>query len=121
MKPIWLEALIDLPPVLDIALKMTAFLALAWAAHFALRRRNPRWRVLLWRAVALGLMALPLLALGLPRIRVPVVPPAEEPPPAMPVTRVAVSYGGYGGPFAAAPTVLPAAEWDYREPPMPFA
>ena len=94
--------------------KATVLLALAWAADLALRRANPRCRVLLWRGTALGLAALPLLMLALPALRVEV---AAQPPPAataavpthaaplvLDASRAAVS-------FERARPWLPAAVW----------
>ena len=64
----WVSPLIDAPFWTLITLRITALLALAWLAHFALARANPRWRVLLWRTVAVGLLALPLLNFGVPSV-----------------------------------------------------
>jgi beta-lactamase regulating signal transducer with metallopeptidase domain len=80
MNPQWVNWIIESPLIIGVLLKMTAFLILAWIAHFALRRANPRWRVLLWRGVAVGLIAIPVLAATLPPWKVPVVP--SRPPPA---------------------------------------
>src|SRR5438067_325898 len=80
----WLAALIALPPVLNILVKLTLILALGWMLHFALLRANPRWRVLLWRAVALGVIAVPLIALALPIIRISLPRPAPVLSPAVP-------------------------------------
>lgn len=68
--------LIDLPFVPAILVKATVLLALAWLVHFALRGRNPRWRVVLWRAVFAGLIALPVAEWALPAIEIAL----NEPP-----------------------------------------
>src|SRR5688572_19082709 len=66
----WLSMLAALPPAADVVLKMTAILALGWIMHFALLRRNPRWRVVLWRGIATGVVAAPLIALVLPIVKI---------------------------------------------------
>ncbi len=125
MNPKWLSWIIELPMMADVLLKMTVLLALAWAVHFALRRANPRWRVLLWRGVSVGLMAIPFLVAALPSWKVPVAPsqappavrvlsPREMAEPSHPPTVAAptfaapthepVGYGEREQPTAAAPT-----------------
>lgn len=79
-----LNALIDLPPVVGLFLKVTLILALGWALHFLLARANPRWRVLLWRAVAVGVLLVPLIASMMPAFELAMpqpAPPAEQPAP----------------------------------------
>ena len=119
----WIRALVDLPEVLVILLKVSGLLALGWIAHFALLRRNPRWRVGLWRGVAVGLAVLPVFGLALPELRLGILP-VEEPeitPVLVPIQRgtprvafAAMSVGegtGWAGvpaPVAAEPTVRTA-------------
>ena len=55
-----LDYLIGLPPMASVLIKITLILLLAWGLHFATRRSNPRWRVLLWRGV---MIAIPLVFL----------------------------------------------------------
>ncbi|WP_231963241.1 M56 family metallopeptidase [Symmachiella macrocystis] len=43
--------------------KLTVLLGAVWVIHFALVRRNPRWRVLLWRGLMLGMILLPVVEL----------------------------------------------------------
>ena len=83
MTRIPLQLLIDLPPVADALLKATLILALGWALHFALARRNPRWRLLLWRAVAVSVLLTPFLALLMPALKLS-VPRPESPAFVMP-------------------------------------
>jgi len=79
MNPQWLNWIIESPLIVRVLLKMTAFLMLAWVAHFALRRANPRWRVLLWRGVAVGLTLIPILVAALPSWKVAVRPTQATP------------------------------------------
>ncbi len=88
----WIQTLVNLPPVVDAMLKMTVLLAAAWILHFAIRRGNPRWRVLLWRGAAVGLVMLPLLSVLLPEVSVPVIPREEEPLPLLPRQEILVGY-----------------------------
>jgi len=74
MNPQWLNWMIQSPLTVDVLVKITGFLALVWVAHFVLRRRNPRWRVLLWRGAAVGLILIPILAAALPGWKVAVAP-----------------------------------------------
>jgi len=82
MAPLWLDSLVNPPPGLDLLLRITVLLALAWAIHAALGRFNPRWRALLWRGTALALLLLPALELALPRIHAPIIPTLSGPTPA---------------------------------------
>jgi beta-lactamase regulating signal transducer with metallopeptidase domain len=54
--------------------KWTLVLALAWMAHAALARRNPRWRVVLWRGAVLGVGLVGALAAVPPILRVSIAP-----------------------------------------------
>jgi len=89
----WMQALVDLPPILDIVLKISALLVLGWVAHFALRRSNPRWRVVLWRGVILGVVALPILGAVLPELQLRVGSPTEPEPVLAPIQRGSVRVG----------------------------
>ena len=82
MAPLWLDSLVNPPPGLDLLLRITVLLALAWVIHAALGRFNPRWRALLWRGTALALLLLPALELALPRIHAPIIPMLSGPTPA---------------------------------------
>lgn len=57
--------------------RWTVLLALAWFGHWALARRNPRWRVALWRATVVGIMGVGLLMLVPPLLTIPIVPTAK--------------------------------------------
>jgi TonB family protein len=52
--------------LVDLTLKSTLVLALAWLTAFALRRRSAAARHIVWTAASAALLALPLLALSLP-------------------------------------------------------
>ncbi len=74
------------PAWVQLLIKATLLLAVAWLIHFGLARANPRWRTLLWRGVAVGLVLMAVLAFGLPgvEIQIPVpesVATAPAPPP----------------------------------------
>jgi beta-lactamase regulating signal transducer with metallopeptidase domain len=113
----WMDRLVNAPPMLSLLLKVTVLLAIGWITHVALCRRNPRWRVLLWRGAATGVIALPLLAMGLPQIRLAIMPPPrEEPLPPRPLTRVAVTYGGFAGTSLVESAMGSST---YSEPPKP--
>src|SRR3954469_19311509 len=59
--------------LVDLTLKSTLVLALAWFAAFALRRRSAAARHIVWTAASAALLALPLLALSLPSWNHPLV------------------------------------------------
>ena len=69
-----LQVLMELPTTLIVLLKMSVLLGAGWVLHFALVRRNRRWRVFVWRGVIAGLLLLPVAELVLPRLEVPVAP-----------------------------------------------
>ena len=68
----WASPLIDAPFWTMIMFRITVLLALAWLAHFAQIRANPRWRVLLWRGAAVGILTLPILSSSIPTFDLPV-------------------------------------------------
>ncbi len=95
----WIQALADLPPVVDIMLKITALLVVGWIFHLLLRRRNPRWRMLLWRGAVAGVVLLPLLGVLLPKIQLAVLGANEEVPTPPVAARPLVGYAaGFSGP-----------------------
>ena len=51
---------VDLPFSELALLKITGLLVVAWIAHRALARANPRWRVLLWRGAAIAVVLGPV-------------------------------------------------------------
>jgi beta-lactamase regulating signal transducer with metallopeptidase domain/protocatechuate 3,4-dioxygenase beta subunit len=55
-------------------MRITIVLAIAWLAHAALSRANPRWRVLTWRVAAIALLLVPAMAIWGPAIRLAVLP-----------------------------------------------
>ncbi len=60
--------------LIDLALKATVVLTLAWGASFALRRSSAAVRHRLWGLALCGLLALPLLTWLLPTWRISVLP-----------------------------------------------
>jgi beta-lactamase regulating signal transducer with metallopeptidase domain len=60
----------NVPLAVSLLVRWTVLLALAWVAHAALARRNPRWRVVLWRAALVGLAAIGLFAFAPPVVRI---------------------------------------------------
>jgi hypothetical protein len=57
---------------LDVTLKATALMTLAFACHWALGRRRALARSALWNACLIGLLILPTASLAFPRLRVTV-------------------------------------------------
>ncbi len=118
----WLCRLIEMPLVLNILLKVTVLLAVAWAAHLLLRQRNAYWRILLWRGVGVAIVAVPLLAWLTPAIPIAVSAPAggvsgtdvealfspasiDEPLMDAPLENSADSAKTASGPLATSPTL----------------
>jgi hypothetical protein len=66
------QYLVGMPLPVELLLKVTLLLAVAWLIHGALEKANPRWRVLLWRATAVASFALPFIVLGLPAWSLPI-------------------------------------------------
>jgi len=63
---------------LDVALKATVILLLAWSAHLALGRRRALMRSAIWNACLVGLMLLPAVSLALPRLQLVWLPESER-------------------------------------------
>ena len=60
-------------PGFAILFKWTCLLALGWVAHWVLRRRHARWRLILWRGILCFGLALPLLHFfQIPGLKIPV-------------------------------------------------
>ncbi len=70
-----------LPGLLDLAVRATVVLLLAWIAASLLRRASAATRHLVWSAAIAGVLALPLLGAALPAWRVRLMPPASAPEP----------------------------------------
>lgn len=68
------------PLLLEFLGKASFLLAAAWCFHFAVRKGNARWRVLIWRMVLPALCLLMVLVSGAPKVGVPVMPPQEVKP-----------------------------------------
>jgi beta-lactamase regulating signal transducer with metallopeptidase domain len=82
-----------LSPVFIVLFKWTCLLALAWVAHWVLRRRDARWRLILWRCILCFGLVLPLLQfVQVPGIKIPIGSdmnsPSELANPALPATAV---------------------------------
>src|SRR5271166_1365384 len=60
---LWLA---EVPWGYSLAGRWTALLILAWVAHVALAKRDPRWRVLVWRSAAVGLATIVILTAAPP-------------------------------------------------------
>jgi hypothetical protein len=60
----------------QLLIKATLLLAVAWLLHFSFARANPRWRTLLWRGIAVGILLMVVWLLGLPGIEVRIPAPA---------------------------------------------
>ncbi len=48
-----------------VLLRISLILGTAWAFHFLLKRRSPRWQILLWRSTVFVLLIMPLASLWL--------------------------------------------------------
>ena len=57
--------------LLNLAVKSTALLAVAWIAAFALRRRSAAARHIVWMAAFAAALALPVLSIALPALELP--------------------------------------------------
>src|SRR2546422_2199718 len=67
-----------------ILLKWTVLLALGWSAHWLLRKRHCRWRLILWRSILCFGLVVPLMQFAqVPVLRIPIhetfVFPTETP------------------------------------------
>src|SRR5579872_5873938 len=56
----------------DLAVKSTVVLAIAWLSTLLLRKRSAAARHLVWTGAAAAVVALPLLAIALPVLHLPV-------------------------------------------------
>ena len=97
--------------VLDLALKATALLALAWAVHLSLGRRRAMARSASWNASLVGLLLLPAVAAALPRLRVVCLPVADPPPTAAPAP---IAPARPGSRLEDPPLLHAAADWYER-------
>lgn len=68
------------PLLIEFLVKASFLLAAAWCFHFAVRKGNARWRVLIWRMLLPSLCLLMVLVSGAPKVGVPVMPPKEVAP-----------------------------------------
>src|SRR3954447_6946243 len=92
--------------LVNLTLKSTLVLAIAWVAALALRRRSAAARHIVWTAASAALLALPLLSLSLPAWHHPlaachlplpdVIRPAENAVP----SRTTATAGEVAGPPA---------------------
>jgi beta-lactamase regulating signal transducer with metallopeptidase domain len=61
-------------PVFTVTFKWTCLLALGWAAHWVLRRRHARWRLILWRSIFCFGLILPFMQfVEVPGIKIPII------------------------------------------------
>jgi len=63
--------LVDASIGLVLVAKWTVVLVLAWLAHAALWRRDPRWRVVLWRGALVGVAMVAVLSSAAPIVTYP--------------------------------------------------
>ncbi|AMV36284.1 carboxypeptidase regulatory-like domain-containing protein [Planctomyces sp. SH-PL62] len=115
--------LAEAPLGLLLIARATAVLAAAWVATAALRRANPRWRVLAWRSAALGFVAIVGLAMSPPLLKWHVAPPIAAPAPPMPA-QVPPGIAGPGAARIVHETPRPVADLapvatDFPAPPEP--
>lgn len=55
-----------MPSSLVILIKLSVMLMTAWMLHFAVRRVNPRWRVLIWRITFCSMVLIPFVLMIVP-------------------------------------------------------
>lgn len=91
--PLAAQWLAEAPFAVNLGVKATLLLALVWFLQVALRRKNPRWRVLVWRGAFVALVLLPLASLYAPPVEV------TAPAPEMPVVEAALVKGRPVGPI----------------------
>ncbi|HEV3298232.1 MAG TPA: M56 family metallopeptidase [Planctomycetaceae bacterium] len=72
----WLSAALTerFASLLWLIVKLTVLLGTGWGVHFAVRKGNPRWKVLTWRMSAAGALLLAALALYPPFLSLSVLP-----------------------------------------------
>ncbi|MEO6812111.1 MAG: M56 family metallopeptidase, partial [Isosphaeraceae bacterium] len=70
---------------LDLIVKATALLAVAFVVHLAVGRRRTLVRSALWNASLIGLLLLPASSLALPGLSIS-IPGTRQPPPALAAT-----------------------------------
>ena len=117
-------------PEMAILFKWTGLLALGWAAHWALRRRHARWRLILWRGILFFGLMLPLAHFfQVPGLKIPIagaavagtelaaplspaaavnpIQPAEATAPAPPAPGAASVISGSGNSAPISPDARP--------------
>jgi beta-lactamase regulating signal transducer with metallopeptidase domain len=67
----WMSVLAALPPSVELLVKLTALLTVAWIFKPLLSRANPRWQAFYWRGVAATALLLPVVVLVGPTVPVP--------------------------------------------------
>ena len=71
----------SLSPVELLLIKWTLLLALGWLAHWRLREKHSRWRLILWRSLLCFGLVLPLTSLvSFPVLHVPIFPSTAAAP-----------------------------------------
>jgi len=108
--PLWLTA-----PGFLILFKWTCLLALGWVAHWILRHRHARWRLILWRSLLCCGLVLPLLHFfPMPGLKVPITIEAADktgfagtPAPDMAVKRIQPAAAAMAQPTPTMPAVAP--------------
>ena len=102
-------ALVSAPnPLVEILIKVTVLLAIAWGLHGVAARFNPRWRVLIWRAAVVGIVLMPVLTLWGPHFKLPIIsrtPTWTNPQSADPVASQSSPASPTLGPIPPAPVI----------------
>ena len=112
----------NLPPLLAsplfiVLFKWTCLLALGWAAHWMLRHRHARWRLILWRSILCFGLALPLLHFfPVPSLKIPITIEAADttgfagsPSPGTAVKQIQPAISAMAQPKHTPLTVAPAS------------
>ena len=69
----WMNVLAALPPSVELLVKLTALLTVAWIFKPLLSRANPRWQAFYWRGVAATAVLLPVVVVVGPTVPVPLL------------------------------------------------
>jgi beta-lactamase regulating signal transducer with metallopeptidase domain len=107
----------NLPPLLAspffiVLFKWTCLLALGWAAHWILRHRHARWRLILWRSILCFGLALPLLHFfPVPGLKIPITMDAAD----------TTGFGGSPTPGTTVNPIQPAVSAMAQPTHTPFA
>ena len=76
----WINNFATFPPPVEVLLKLTVLLALAWTCKLLVSQANSRWQVFYWRGVVAAALLLPIVVLLGPTVPVPLIETTAEQP-----------------------------------------